>query len=205
MPKCNISEAQVIDYVYGELDQIQTSDFENHLTTCNKCTRTVAGYNSVLRVVDEAENEFMPHVIVPRNLETKLYKRLADAHPEKTSLLTRLSNAFAKLLLGMQEQKIASVCIFSLAVIAVAFFVGNPFGPTADLTLNRTNSANARIEQYRHQDIQRNFEDVLRKKHLRNTDSWDTVSHLNRVKDQAQGTDWANIANNQLKRVHSEF
>ena len=95
MPKCNISEAHVIDYVHGELDQVQTSDFENHLTTCNKCTRTVAGYNSVLRVVDEAENEFMPHVIVPRNLETKLYKRLADAHPEKTSLLTRLSNSSA--------------------------------------------------------------------------------------------------------------
>lgn len=205
MPKCNISEAHVIDYVYGELEEVQTSDFENHLTTCNKCTRIVAGYNRVLRTVDEAENEFMPHVIVPRNLETKLYKRLADAQPERTSLLTRLSNYFAKLHLVMHEQKIASVCIFSLAVIAVAFFVGNPFRPTADLTLNRTNSANARIEQYRHQDIQRNFEDVLRKKHLRNTDSWDTVSHLNRVKDQAQGTDWANIANNQLMRVHSEF
>ena len=201
MPKCNISEAHVIDYVYGELEQSQTSDFENHLATCNKCTRKVSEYNRVLRLVDEAETEYLPHVIAPRNLETKLYKRLADAQPENTSLFTRLSNYFANLVLVMHEQKIASLCIFSLAVIAVAFFVGNPFRPTVDLTLNRINSANARIEQYRHQDIQRNVEDVLRKKHLRNTDSWDTVSHLNWVKDQAQGTDWANIANKQLKRV----
>lgn len=205
MPKCNISEAHVIDYVYGELEQTQALDFENHLTSCHKCTRMVSGYNHVLRLVDEAENEYIPQMIVPRNLEMKLYKRLADAQPEKTSLLTSLSNYFSKLILVMHEQKIASVCIFSLAVIAVAFFVGNPFRPTADFTLNRINSANARIEQYRHQDIQRNVEDVLRKKHLRSSDSWDTVSHLNRVKDQAQGTDWVNIANNQLKRVDSEF
>lgn len=205
MPKCNISEGQVIDYVYGELEQTQSSDFENHLTTCHKCSRMVARYSSVLRLVDDAEDEYIPQFLVPRNLEMKLYKRLADAQPEQTSPLKRISDYFAKLILVMHEQKIASLCIFSLAVIAIAFFVGNPFRYTADLNINQINSANARIEQYRHQDIQRNLEDVLRKKHLRNTDSWDTVSHLNRVKDQAKGTDWVNIADNHLKHVHSEF
>ena len=158
----------------------------------------------MLHLVDDAEREFLPVALAPRNLEAKLYKRLADAPPEKNSILSRLSNYFSNLLLVLHEQKVASICIFSIAAIAVAFFVGNPFRPTT-LDINRINSADARIEQYRHNDIQRNLEDVLRKKHLRHSDSWDTVSQLNRVKDQAQGTDWANIAKNQLKRVHSEF
>ena len=204
MPKCKISEAHVIDYVYGELRYSQSNDFEQHLTTCTKCTRKVHSYSRVLQLVDDAENEFIPYAIAPRDLEMKLYKRLADAQPEKISLLSRISNYFANLRFILHEQKVASICIFSIAAIAVAFFVGNPFRPTT-LDINMINSANARIEQYRHQDIQRSLEDVLRKKHLNQTDSWDTVSQLNRVKDQAQGTDWVNIANNQLKRVHSDF
>ena len=204
MPKCNISEAHVIDYVYGGLNQSQSSDFEQHLTTCNKCTKKVYSYNRVLHLVDDAEHEFIPVALAPRNLEVKLYKRLADAPPEKTSPLSCISNYFANLLFVLHERKVASICIFSIAAIAVAFFVSNPFRPTT-LDINRINSADARIEQYRHQDIQRSLEDVLRKKHLRHSDSWDTVSQLNRVKDRAQGTDWANIANNQLKSVHSEF
>ena len=204
MPKCKISEAHVIDYVYGNLKDAQSYNFEQHLTTCNKCTRKVYSYSRVLHIVDDAESEFLPYAIAPRDLEMKLYKRLADAPPEKISLLSRISNYFANLLFVLHEQKVASICIFSIAAIAVAFFVGNPFSPTP-LDINRINSADARIEQYRHQDIQRSLEDVLRKKHLRHADSWDTVSQLNRVKDQAQGTDWANIANNQLKNVDSEF
>ncbi len=204
MPKCNISEAHVIDFVYGELNQSQSSDFEQHLTTCDKCTRMVYTYNHVLQLVDNAENEFIPVALAPRNLEVKLYKRLADAPLEKTSVLSRVSHHFANLLLVLHEWKVASICIFSIAVIAVAFFVSNPFRP-ATLDMNQINSADVRIEQYRHNDIQRNLEDVLRKKHLRHADSWDTVSHLNRVKDQAQGTDWVNIAKKQLKRVDSEF
>ncbi len=204
MPKCKISEAQVIDYVYGDLKDSQSYNFEQHLTTCNKCTRKVYSYSRVLHLVDDAENEFLPYAIAPRDLEMKLYKRLADAPPEKISLLSRISNYFAHLFFVLHEQKVASICIFSIAAIAVAFFIGNPFRSTT-LDINRINSADARIEQYRHQDIQRSLEDVLRKKHLRHSDSWDTVSQLNRVKDQAQGTDWANIANNQLKNVDSEF
>ncbi len=204
MPKCKISEAHVIDYVYGELEHSLSYDFEHHLTTCNKCTRKVYSYSRVLDLVDDAENEFLPYAIAPRDLEMKLYKRLADAPPEKTSLLTRISNYFSNIMIAMQEQKVASICIFTVAAIAVAFFVGNPFRPPT-LDMKRINSADARIEQYRHQDIQRSLEDVLRKKHLRQSDTWDTVSQLNRVKDQAQGTDWVNIADNQLKSVNSEF
>ena len=204
MPRCKISEAHVIDYVYGELSQSESSDFECHLNTCNKCTRTVHSYSRVLQLVDDAEDEFIPYAIAPRDLEMKLYKRLADVPPERTSLLARITNYFSNIILVMQEQKVASICIFSIAAIAVAFFVGNPFRPTT-LDINQIKSADARIEQYRHQDIQRNLEDVLRRKHLRQSDTSDTVSQLNRVKDQAQGTEWVNVADSQLKSVDSEF
>ncbi|MDE0316800.1 MAG: zf-HC2 domain-containing protein [Candidatus Poribacteria bacterium] len=205
MPKCKKSEAQAIDYVYGELQTSQVAEFERHLTTCGSCTRKVNAYKRVLRLVDEAEAELTPHAIVPPNLEMKLYRRLAEVPPVKPSLSSRLSDFAAGLLLVLREQKVVSFCLFIFAVISISFFVGNPFRPAPTFEISQIDSADARIQQYRHQDIQRNMEDVLRNRHLRNSDKWDTVSQLNRVKDQAQGTDWANIATKHLKSVHSEF
>ncbi len=203
MPKCNRSEAQAIDYLYGELDASQVVDFERHLTTCDRCVRQVTAFKYVLHLVDEAEEELAPHAIAPHNLQMKLYKRLAAVPPDKPSLRSRLSDFSSNILLVLQEQKVASICLFTVAVITVAFFVGNPFrpGPPKD----EPESAAARIEQYRHQGIQRSLDDVLRNKHLRNSDDWDTVSQLNRVKDRAQGTDLAIIANKHLKRVNSKL
>lgn len=205
MPRCNISEAHVIDFVCGELSPSQTSRFKNHLTGCHKCTTRLHTFKHVLNLVDEAEGDFLPNAIAPPNLQMKLYKRLAEVPPEKPSLFSKINDIFSNIFIVMREQKIASLCIFCIAVVAVAFFVGNPFRPTATLEIDSFNSADARIEQYRQQDIQRSMEDVIRNSHLRGSDSWDTVSQLNRVKDQAKGTDWANIANKQLERVHSEF
>lgn len=201
MPKCYRSEAHVIDYVYGGLDEKMIPEFEQHLTTCNQCTRKVFAYKRVLHLVDEAEGEFMPQPIAPQNLEKKLYRRLAEAPPEKQSLYTQLLKYINNGLSVLKEQRIASICTFAIAVIAIAFFIGNPFRPTPTFDVNQATSVDERIEQYRHQGIQRSLEDVLRNKHLRYSDGWDTVSQLNRVKDQAKGTDWANIANKQLKRV----
>lgn len=205
MPKCKKSEAQAIDYVYGELQTSQVAKFEQHLATCGSCTRKVNAYKRVLHLVDEAEAELTPHAIVPPNLEMKLYRRLAEVPPVKPSLSSRLSDFAAGLLFILREQKIVSFCLFIFAVISISFFVGNPFRPAPTFEISQIDSADARIQQYRHQDIQRNMEDVLRNRHLRNSDKWDTVSQLNRVKDQAQGTDWANIATKHLKSVHSEF
>lgn len=205
MPKCKKYEAQAIDYVYGELAASQVVDFERHLSTCNNCTRNVNAYKHVLHLVDEAEAELTPHAIAPRNLETKLYRRLAQIPPVEPSLSSRLMDFATRFLLILREQKVASFCLFIFAVISIAFFVGNPFRPTPTFEISQIDSADARIEQYRHQGIQRSMEDVLRNKHLRNSDEWDTVSQLNRVKDQAQGTNWANIAKKHLKSVHSEL
>ena len=206
MPKCYRSEAHVIDYVTGELDPNMLPDFESHLTACNKCTRKVFTYKRVLHLVDEAEGEFIPQPIAPQNLKTKLYKRLSEGPPVKPSLysllLKNINNVTNNVLSVLKEQKIVSFSTFAVAVIAIAIFIGNPFKPTSTYDVNQViTSVDKRIEKYRQQGIQRSIEDVLRNKHLRYSDGWDTVSQLNRVKDQAKGTDWANIANKQLKRV----
>lgn len=205
MPKCKKFEAQVIDYAYGELDPALVPNFENHLTTCNSCTNKVKDFERVLHLVDEAEGDFLPHPIAPLNLEMRLYRKLAEVPAEKPSLSSRFSDYFSKFIFILQEQKAASICLFIAAVISIAFFVGNPLQNNDEYVANGLDTADARIQQYQRQDIQRSMEDVLRNKHLRNSDSWDTVSQLNRVKDHAQGTDLANIAKKHLKNVNSDF
>ena len=205
MPKCIKSDAHAIDYVYGELPASQAADYEQHLTNCNKCTRKVNTYKHVLHLVDEAEVELTPHAIVPNNLEMKLYRRLAEVQTLKSSIRTYLSDFTSKVLFIFREQKAVSICIFTFAVITIALFIGKPFPTTTTFDENQSDAAYTRIEQYRYQDIQRSMEDVIRNRHLRYSDTWDTVSELNRVKDQAQGTNWANIAKQHLKSVNSEL
>lgn len=210
MPKCKKYEAQAIDYAAGELDATQTHEFEQHLPTCSHCIRQVNAIKHMLQLVDSAEAEITPQAVVPPNLETKLYRRLAEEPIEKPPLHTRFSDYISKFGLILQVQKAAIVCLLAVSAIAVTLFVGNPFqddfvgNPFQNETtyqLNQSESADARIEQYHHQGIQSSMEDVIRNKHHRNSDEWNTVSQLNRVKDQAKGTNWAVIANKHLKRV----
>ncbi len=205
MPKCKKFEAQAIDYAYGELDSALVPNFENHLTMCNSCTSKVKDFERVLHLVDAAEGDFIPHPIAPHNLEMRLYRKLAEVPVENPSLLSRFTDYFSRFMFILQQQKVASVCLFIAAVISIAFFVGNPLQNKSEYVANGLDTADAHIEQYRRQDIQRSMEDSLRNKHLRNSDSWDTVSQLNRVKERAQGTDLANIANKHLKNVNSDF
>ena len=65
--------------------------------------------------------------------------------------------------------------------------------------LPETQSADARIEQYRQQGIQRNLEEVMIAHHLRN-DTWETESQLYRMKEQAQGTNWTKVADEHLQK-----
>ena len=205
MPNCKISEAQVIDYVMGELDATEATEYKHHLTTCNYCIRQVNTIKYVLQLVDSTEVEIAPQAIVPPNLKTKLYKRLAEEPIEKPSVQSRFSDFISKFGLILQVQKAAIVCLLTVGAIALTLLVGNPFDNDPTFQMNQTESADARIEQYHYQGIQRNMEDVIRNKHLRNSDEWNTVSQLNRVKDQAKGTDWAVIASKHLEGISSKL
>ena len=205
MPKCNISEAHAIDYVIGELNTIDTAEFKYHLTTCNHCIRNVNAIKHVLQLVDNAESEIAPHTIAPTNLESKLYRRLAKEPIQKPSIQSRWTDFISKLGLILQIQKPAVFGLLTVAAIATILLIGNPFNNEPTFQIKQTESADARIEQYHHQGIKRSMEDVIRNKHLRQSDEWNTVSQLNRVKDQAKGTDWAVLANKHLKGVNSKL
>ena len=54
------------------------------------------------------------------------------------------------------------------------------------------------MEQYRQQEIQRHFEEAIETKHLRN-DDWSTTSQFRRLRENAKGTGWAKIADQQIQ------
>lgn len=205
MQKCKMSEAQAIDYATGELDAKETHEYEQHLAICNQCIRQVNAIKHVLQLVDSAESEITPQAIVPPNLETKLYRRLAEEPFENPSIQSRFSDFISRFGLILQVQKAAIVCLLVVSAIAITLMVGNPFQQETTLQFNQSESADARIEQYHQQGIQSSMEDVIRNNHHRNSDEWNTVSQLNRVKDQAKGTDWAAIASKHQKRVSSKL
>lgn len=205
MTKCKISEAQVIDYVIGELDVTAAAEYRHHLTTCNHCIRQVNALKHVLQLVDTAEAEITPNAIVSTDLNSKLYRRLAEEPIQNSSVQSRFTDFISRLGLILQIQKPAVVGLLAVVAITITLLVGNPFDNEPTFEVDQTESANARIEQYHHQGIQRSMEDVIRNKHLRQSDEWNTVSQLNRVKDQAKGTDWAILANKHLKGVSSKL
>ncbi len=205
MPACKKFEAQTIDYLFGELDQPQAAVFEQHLSTCTSCRVQVNGFQRVLHLADEAEGALIPRTFAAHDLEMKLYKRLAATQPETPPLWARFWTHCTNVLSMFRVPKTAAICFLIIATICATILVSNPFRATTTLRLGQTDSAAARMEQYRLQDIQRSMEDVLRTRHLRNADEWETVSQLQRVKEQAQGTDWAKIANKHLQSVQLEL
>ena len=205
MAKCNISEAHAIDYVYGKLDPSKMDDFKVHLMTCNTCTRKVNSYKRVLQLVDDAEGVYAHNLSMPKNLQTKLYQRIAAEKTVKPTIHSNLAAQVSNLLSLIYQQKATVFSLFIVTVIGITFLLTDPFQYVPTYKENVTDSAHLKIQEYRHQEIQRNMEDVLRNQHLRNSNKWDRVSQLNRVKDQAHGTDWANVAHQHLKSVHSEL
>lgn len=205
MPKCNISEAHAIDYVYGELEPCKMDDYKVHLMSCDKCIRMVNSYKRVLHLVDEAEGVYAHNLSMPRNLRTRLYRRVAAERTVEPTLHSNFVTQVSNLLSFINKEKTAVFSLFIVAVIGVTFLLTDPFQNVPTYKEGVTDSTHVKIQEYRHQEIQRNMEDVLRNRHLRNSDKWDRVSQLNRVKDQAHGTDWVNVAHQHLKSVHSEL
>ena len=205
MPKCNISEAQAIDYVYGELEPSKMDDYKIHLMSCDKCIRVVNSYNRVLQLVDDAEGVYAHNLSMPRNLKTRLYRRVAAERTAEPTLHSNFVGQISNLLTLVNKQKAAVFSLFIIVGIGITFLFTDPFQYVSTYKENVTDSAHVKIQEYRQQEIQRNMEDILRNRHLRNSDKWERVSQLNRVKDQAHGTDWAHVAHQHLKSVHSEL
>ena len=201
MPTCKKSEGQAIDYASELLPPAEEAPFEEHLKHCKDCTEAVASYRAVLELTDAAEEERVLPELALQNIEMNVYKRLAATHQEQTPL-TRIRAYFTNLGSPFGRYKTVAVSCMAIALITAAVLVGKPFQPQQTLRLTEAQSADARIEQYRQQGIQRNLEEALITQHLRN-DAWETESQLHRMKEQAQGTNWTKVADKHLENLQS--
>ena len=201
MPKCKKSEGQAIDYASKLLPPAEEAPFEEHLKHCEDCTEAVESYRAVLELTDEAQEELVVPELALQNIEMNVYKRLAATQQEQT-LLSRIRAYFANLGSPFGWYKTFAVSSVTIALITAVVLIGKPFQPEQTLRLTESQSADARIEQYRQQGIQRNLEEVLITHHLRN-DAWETESQLHRMKEQAHGTNWTKVADKHLQNLQS--
>ena len=198
MPKCKKFEAQAIDYAYELLPEAEAVTFERHLKKCADCTEEVKTLTTVLSLTDEALLEMPLPERALQDIEISVYKRLA-ATPSSRSLFRSWGAILTEMWHGHRTAAVGSLVT---AFIAIAVFVGNPFPSKTRVQLAEVQSADVRIEQYRQQDIQRSLEEALITHHLRN-DAWATASQFQRMKEQAQGTNWVQVANTHLQNLPS--
>ena len=201
MPKCKKSEGQAIDYASKLLPPAEEDPFEQHIKQCADCTEAVESYRAVLELTDEAQEELVLPELALQNIEMNVYKRLAATQPEQT-LFSRIRAYFANLGSPFGWYKTAAASSMAVVLIVAVVLVGKPFQTEQTLRLTEAQSADARIEQYRQQGIQRNLEEALITQHLRN-DAWATESQLHRMKEQAQGTNWTKVADKHLQNLQS--
>ncbi len=190
MPKCKKSEGQAIDYASKLLSTTEGEAFEQHLKNCSDCNQAVESFTTVLNLTDMAEKEVTLPEVALRDIEMNVYKRLAATQEE--SLFSRVRAYFANLESLLQWHKTAAASTLVISLITAAVLFGELYQPEVRLQLTESQSADARIEQYFQQDIQRHLDDAMITHHLRN-DAWETESHLERVKEQTQGTNWMKV------------
>ena len=200
MPKCIKSEGQAIDYASKLLSPEEEDPFEKHLKNCPDCTEAVQSFSTVLQLTDMAQAELRVPELALQDIEMNVYKRLAAAHEQ--TLRSRVRAYLVNFGSLFRWQRTAAASTIAIALITIALLMGNPFQPEPVLRLTKMQSADARIEQYRQQDIQRNLEEALITHHLRN-DAWDTESRLHRMKEHAHGTTWTKVADEHLQNLHS--
>lgn len=199
MPKCIKSEGQAIDYASKLLSPEEEDPFEEHLKNCPDCTEAVQSFGTVLQLTDQAQAELRVPELALQDIEMNVYKRLAAAHEQ--TLLSRVRAFIANFGPLFRWYRTAAASTIIVAMITITLLWGR-FFPDPVPPLPDEQSAVARIEQYRQQDIQRNLEEVMIAHHLRN-DEWATESQLQRMKEQAQGTNWMQVADAHLQNLHS--
>ena len=200
MPKCIKSEGQAIDYASKLLSPEEEEPFEEHLKNCTDCTEAVQSFSTILQLTDKAQAEVHVPELALQDIEMNVYKRLAATHDQtlRSRVRAYLSN-FGSL---FRWQRTAAASTIAIALITIALLWGELFAPESELLLPDTQSAVARIEQYRQQHIQRDLEEALITHHLRN-DAWDTESRLHRMKEHAHGTNWTKVADDHLQNLQS--
>ena len=200
MPKCKKSEGQAIDYASKLLSPEEEDPFEEHLKSCKDCSEAVQSFSAVLQLTDTAHAELTVPELALQDLEMNVYKRLAATHEQ--TLRSRVRRYLVNFGSLFRWHRTAAASTIAIALVTIALLWGELLLPQPVLQLPEQQSADARIEQYRQQHIQRDLEEVLITHHLRN-DAWETESQLHRMKEHAQGTNWTKVADKHLQNLLS--
>ena len=215
MSTCKQHEASHIDYTCDLLDDAQIALLEAHLQDCTICRKEIQALKEVLRLTESAEAKISSVTWELDDIEMKVYKRLAsESEAGGGSLFSRVRHllrfgppvsserSFTDGLSSIGSTQIwrgalAGGTLVIGLIIATVFFDGNQSAtvPVASIELV---PASERIERYRSQGIHQSLEDALVMRHLRN-DEWETASRLRMLNEQAQGTRYESMANQQLQ------
>ena len=204
MAKSKYWKSLCVDYVCNTIkDENLIADVETYLRNHPDVRNEIDALKKTLTTTDPIGQINLPDKILD-DLEIKVYKRLAsDESSQKLSVFPYIADTVSARTLWIQ----GGLLIVTLLVLGLAltpFFV-NPIRSkdstsgvsTAPPSIFLT-TQQKRMEQYRQQEIQRHFEEAIEAKYLRN-DNWSTTSQFRLLRENAKGTGWAEIIDQQIQ------
>ena len=204
MAKSKYWESLCVDYVCNTIkDENLIADFETYLQNHPDVRNEIETLKKTLATTDPIGKIDLPDKILD-DLEIKVYKRLASAKPtEKPLSFSHKVGIIPTKTLWMQGS-LLTIMLLALG-LALKPFVISPIRSNTPISEVETKYSSIplpnrqkRMEIYRQQEIQRHFEEAIETKHLRN-DDWSTTSQFRLLRENAKGTGWAKIADQQIQ------
>ena len=204
MAKSKYWKSLCVDYVCNTIkDENLKADVETYLRNHPDVRNEIDALKKTLTTTDPIGQINLPDKILD-DLEIKVYKRLAsDESSQKLSVFPYIADTVSARTLWIQGGLLA-VTLLVLGLALTPFFV-NPIrskdsisGVSTDPPSIFLTTQQKRMEQYRQQEIQRHFEEAIEAKHLRN-DNWSTTSQFRLLRENAKGTGWAEIIDQQIQ------
>ncbi|MCS5609894.1 MAG: hypothetical protein NZ961_05745 [Candidatus Poribacteria bacterium] len=210
MAKSKYWESLCVDYVCNTIkDENLIADVETYLRNHPDVRNEIDALKKTLTTTDPIGQINLPDKILD-DLEIKVYKRLAsDESSQKLSVFPYIADTVSARTLWIQGGLLA-VTLLVLGLALTPFFV-NPIRSKDSISGVSTappsiflTTQQKRMEQYRQQEIQRHFEEAIEAKHLRN-DNWSTTSQFRLLRENAKGTGWAEIIDQQIQVAQASF
>ena len=204
MAKSKYWKSLCVDYVCNTIkDENLIADVETYLRNHPDVRNEIDALKKTLTTTDPIGQINLPDKILD-DLEIKVYKRLAsDESSQKLSVFPYIADTVSARTLWIQGGLLA-VTLLVLGLALTPFFV-NPIRSKDSISGVSTappsiflTTQQKRMEQYRQQEIQRHFEEAIEAKHLRN-DNWSTTSQFRLLRENAKGTGWAEIIDQQIQ------
>ena len=210
MAKSKYWKSLCVDYVCNTIkDENLIADVETYLQNHPDVRNEIDALKKTLTTTDPIGQINLPDKILD-DLEIKVYKRLAsDESSQKLSVFPHRADTVSARTLWTQGG-LLTVTLLVLGLALTPFFV-NPIrskdsisGVSTDPPSIFLTTQQKRMEQYRQQEIQRHFEEAIEAKHLRN-DNWSTTSQFRLLRENAKGTGWAEIIDQQIQVAQASF